>query len=97
MQRREASRRKSVDVRVKLTSTLIAPTGGNGGTFTGSFGTFNSGVATDTAFNWDEVGIISLRSSILDADYLGAGDVIVTSGTYDQFVGRFIPASCGFF
>ena len=54
----------------------------------GSFGNFSGGIATGTAFSWDEVGIITLTPSINGGDYLGAGDV---TGTVSGKVGRFIP------
>ncbi|WP_168798659.1 DUF6701 domain-containing protein [Herbaspirillum sp. ST 5-3] len=79
---------------VKLTSTLVAPSGGVNGNFTGAFGTFSSGAASGSTFKWDEVGIINLQPSVLDGDYLGAGNVD-TSGTYDKIVGRFIPDHFG--
>lgn len=47
---------------------------------------FAGGVATESDFAWDEVGIITLTPSVGDADYLGAGDV---SGTTSGNVGRF--------
>ena len=54
----------------------------------GSFGNFSGGIATGTAFSWDEVGIITLTPAISGGDYLGAGDV---TGTVSGKVGRFIP------
>lgn len=73
---------------VKLTpanviGTMVTPPAVNG-----SFGSFSSGLASGTAFSWDEVGIITLTPSVGDADYLGAGNV---TGTTSGNVGRFIP------
>jgi len=80
--------RETVPESVKLTPTLVAPAGGITGTLTGAFGAFSNGVATGTAFTWNEVGIITLTPSVGDADYLGAGD---TAGTVSGNVGRFVP------
>ncbi|MCR4304740.1 MAG: hypothetical protein NUV63_11050 [Gallionella sp.] len=72
---------------VKLTSDLVPALGlTNNPAITGTFGSFAGGAATGTAFAWDEVGIITLTPSVLDADYLGAGD---TAGTVTGNVGRF--------
>lgn len=73
---------------VKLTHALVQPSGGVAGTFSGTFSAFTNGEATGTAFRWDEVGIISLTPSVVDGNYLGAGDV---SGTAADYVGRFYP------
>lgn len=81
---------------VLLTSLLVEPAGGNLPDIDGAFGTFGEDcdgnpAAAGTAcglFNWPEVGIIQLRPSVLDGNYLGAGDVI---GTTSDNVGRFIP------
>lgn len=54
-----------------------------------AFGSFTNGVATGTTFSWDEVGIITLSPAVADGDYLGAGDVSVT--TTSNKIGRFIP------
>ena len=54
----------------------------------GTFSAFNAGVASGTAFTWNEVGIITLTPGIGDNDYLGAGDV---TGTTSGNVGRFYP------
>ncbi len=77
---------------VKLTHSLVAPSGGISGTLTGTTtlagGSFLSGTATVTDLAWDEVGIIQLTPSIGDGDYLGAGDV---TGTISGNIGRFVP------
>ncbi len=51
-------------------------------------GAFTNGVALGT-YAWPEVGIIDFTARVLDADYLGAGDVI---GNSSGNVGRFYPA-----
>ncbi len=51
------------------------------------FGSFVGGTATGTAFNWPEVGIVTLSAAVADGDYLGAGDVPVVSASGN--VGRF--------
>ncbi len=72
---------------VKLTPALVAGLGlTNNPAVSGSFSAFAGGVATGTAFKWDEVGIITLTPSVGDADYLGAGGV---TGTASGNVGRF--------
>ena len=53
-----------------------------------AFGTFASGAASGTTFNWREVGIITLSAGVGDNDYLGAGDASVF--TQSGNVGRFI-------
>ena len=74
---------------VKLTPALVA---GLGLTYYppigGALGSFSNGAATGTAFNWPEVGIITLTPEVGDGDYLGAGNV---TGTTTGNVGRFIP------
>lgn len=76
---------------VRLTHALVLPAGGASGSLANptGFGSFTSGVATGTTFNWSEVGIITLTPSVADADYLGTGDV---TGTVSGNVGRFVPA-----
>ena len=69
---------------VKLTSTLIAPSGGNNPAVSGTFGAFINGIATadgitllsdgvtkSTPFSWNEVGIITLTPTLLSGNYLG--------------------------
>jgi MSHA biogenesis protein MshQ len=80
--------RETTSESVKLTPTLVAPAGGVTGTLAGSFGAFTAGVATGTSFTWNDVGIITLRPSVGDASYLGAGDTV---GTASGNVGRFFP------
>jgi hypothetical protein len=63
-----------------LTTMVAAPE------LVGAFGSFSAGIASGTAFSWDEVGIITLTPRT--TDYLGAGAV---TGTVSGKVGRFIP------
>lgn len=65
------------------------------GVLTGSFGSFSGGVATGTAFSYDEVGIMTLTPSLLDPDakgYMSIGNQTLNpSGTISGNIGRFIP------
>lgn len=90
---------ETVPESVKLTSALVAPSGGSHPAISGAFGVFGAahpsglptgvaGVAHGTAFTWSEVGIVDLTPSVGDGDYLGMGDV---SGTPSGNVGRFFP------
>jgi MSHA biogenesis protein MshQ len=83
-------------------STLVAPVGGrNGSANDGAignatvFGTLDQNNAATaagefygSAFSWDEVGAIRLRTTIGDGSYLNSGDV---TGTESGTVGRFTP------
>ena len=73
---------------VTLSANLVAPVGGNAAALNNAsaFGSFSTGVATGTTFNWPEVGIITLTPGV--ANYLGSGAV---TGTASSNVGRFIP------
>ena len=73
---------------VTLSANLVAPVGGNAAALNNAsaFGSFSGGTATGTAFNWPEVGIITLTPGV--ASYLGSGAV---TGTASGNVGRFIP------
>ena len=73
---------------VALTSSLVAPVGGQNPAVVGTFGTFVAGAATGTTFSWSEVGIITLTPSVDDGNYLGAGDVV---GAASGNIGRFVP------
>ncbi len=64
-------------------ATMVPPPALSGG-----FGSFVNGVATGTAFIWDEVGIITLTPSVAGASYLTAGDI---TGTVSGNIGRFYP------
>jgi MSHA biogenesis protein MshQ len=73
---------------VTLSANLVLPAGGNAPALNNAsaFGSFTAGLATGTAFNWPEVGIITLTPTV--ASYLGAG---VVTGATSGNVGRFIP------
>ncbi|WP_369600986.1 DUF6701 domain-containing protein [Hahella sp. SMD15-11] len=75
---------------VTLSSTLVAPAGGNDPGLTGTLvlSAFTSGTATGT-YSYGEVGIIDISAALTDSDYLGSGKTL-TSSTGN--VGRFIPA-----
>lgn len=74
---------------VKLTPALVTGLGlSNNPTLGGAFGAFTNGVATGSAFTWNEVGIINLTPSVGGGNYLGAGDV---TGTTTGNIGRFYP------
>ena len=83
--------REAIAESVTLTSTLVAPGGGDNPAvaFVTGFGGFAGGSASGSDFSWPEVGIITLTPSVGDGDYLGAGDV---SGSTSGNVGRFVPA-----
>jgi MSHA biogenesis protein MshQ len=85
---------------IKLTSVLVAPVGGDPGLLTcktsttacalpGGAANFTSGATTITDLAWDDVGIIQLMPKLIDADYLGTGEV--TTPTASANIGRFIP------
>jgi len=76
---------------VSLNPSLVTGLGlNNNPTIAGTFGSFSNGIATGTAFSWNEVGIITLTPSLLSANYMGvAGNV---TGTTMGNVGRFYPA-----
>jgi hypothetical protein len=73
-----------------LAANLAAPAGGDAPALNNAstFGAWSAGVATGTAFNWPEVGIITLTPSV--ANYLGSGKV---NGATSGNVGRFYPNS----
>ena len=71
---------------VALTSALVLPTSGHNPAVSGGFSGFTGGVATGTAFNWAEVGIITLTPGV--TNYLSSGAI---TGTTSVNVGRFIP------
>ena len=82
---------------VRLAATLVLPAGGRNGTANdGAIGNAASasrtaaGTFTGTTFHWDEVGIVQLRASIADGNYLGAG---AFTGTASGNVGRFFPSA----
>ncbi|HEY8876853.1 MAG TPA: LamG domain-containing protein [Roseateles sp.] len=85
--------RESAPEGVLLTPTLVAPTGGSTGVLDNATvaGTaFTNGVANVTNLGYREVGLMTLKGTVADADYLGAGDV--TASAASETIGRFIPA-----
>ena len=75
---------------VTLVPNLVLPATGHNPSVSGSFGSYASGVATGTSFNWPEVGIVTLTPAV--TSYLGSGTV---TGTTSGNVGRFVPSSFG--
>ena len=82
---------------VRLAATLILPaTGRNGTANDGAIGNATTGARTaagtftGTTYYWDEVGIVQLRASVADGDYLGSGAL---TGSLSGNVGRFYPAT----
>jgi MSHA biogenesis protein MshQ len=80
--------RESAPESVRFTTTLVLPASGTAPAVTGTFGVFSNGVATGSAFAWNEVGTMRLVPRVADGDYLAAGDVV---GTASAPVGRFVP------
>ena len=82
--------RESIPESVTLTPALVSPAAGNNPpvNFAAGFGAFAGGQASGSDFSWPEVGIVTLTPSVLDGDYLGAGDV---AGQASGNVGRFYP------
>ena len=88
---------------VTLSFTKCQPTGGSSsaGSFSGSVGTFSSGVANAASLNWSEVGNGDLVATLVSGSYLGSGRTATgnsgTSGTACNGtggagnVGSFIP------
>lgn len=77
-------------VRIVLAS-LVYPAGGNPASFTNSNSftpTATAGEFENNLVSWPEVGTLTMRAGIGDADYLGSGDVV---GTVTGNVGRFYP------
>ncbi|MBT4963033.1 MAG: hypothetical protein HON32_02530 [Francisellaceae bacterium] len=71
-------------------SSLVAPLGGETGIVANaaSFIKQGPGVFSAANLNYNEVGIIQMRASVTDADYLGIGNII---GNESANVGRFTP------
>ena len=80
--------RESSPATVTLSPALTLPAGGQNPAVSGSFGSYAGGVATGTAFNWPEVGIVKITPTILN--YLGSGG---DTGTQSGNIGRFIPTN----
>lgn len=80
--------RESPSESVKLSASLLAdPDLVNNPAVNGTFGAFSNGVASGSAFTWNEVGIITLTPSLLSGNYLSTG--INVTGTPSSKVGRF--------
>ena len=82
---------------IRLAATLALPAAGRNGTANdGAIGNATAanrtaaGTFTGTTFYWDEVGVVKLRASVADGDYLGTGAL---TGSLSGNVGRFYPAS----
>ncbi|MDZ7924272.1 MAG: DUF6701 domain-containing protein [Marinagarivorans sp.] len=79
---------------VTLTSSLLLPSGGRNPALTGTMSVtgFNAGSASTTlAFN--EVGILTLRATPTDTDYLSAGAAPTAKmASHSGTIGRFYPA-----
>jgi MSHA biogenesis protein MshQ len=84
---------------VRLTPTLVLPSGGNAGVFSNGDtplatfadvpgSAFVNGVATVTNLNWSEVGVLSLTPVIGDNRYIGTGNI---TGVSTGNIGRFYP------
>lgn len=80
--------RESTPESVRFTTTLVLPASGAAPAVTGSPGAFANGIASGSAFAWNEVGTMRLVPRVADGDYLGAGDVV---GAASAPVGRFVP------
>jgi len=77
---------------VTLTSALVAPSGGQSGTFANGVlagNTFANGVAAPNNLNWSETGIITLTPTLTSGNYLGAAGN--ATGSASTNIGRFYP------
>ena len=73
---------------VLLSATLLVdPDLSNNPAVLGTFGAFSNGVASGTAFNWNEVGILTLTPRLQSGNYLSTG--VNVTGTPSGNVGRF--------
>lgn len=74
---------------VSLSTTLVAPAGGNNPGLAGttSITAFTAGSGAVNDIRWYDVGIIELHAGLGDNDYMGTGPVPGRSG----HVGRFVP------
>jgi len=84
-------------IELTASSLLIPAAGRNGSANNGAIANANlfnattpAGTFTGNQFSWDEYGIIKLRASIADDNYLGTGEV---TGSESSEVGRFYPAA----
>ncbi|MDR7332500.1 DUF6701 domain-containing protein [Roseateles asaccharophilus] len=80
---------------VLLAPTLVEPAGGATGTIgnaTIAGGDFTNGVAKVTNLRYSEVGLMTLKGSVADTNYLGAGDTAPAAAVASETIGRFIPA-----
>jgi len=75
---------------VSLGTLLVDPMAGYdpGVSATVGFGAFGGGSADGYDFIWPEVGVIDVTPEVGDGDYLGAGNVVGSTGVR---IGRFIP------
>jgi hypothetical protein len=78
-------------------STLVLPAAGRNGAAgdgaiggAGTFTRIGAGLFESGGLSFDEVGVIRLRASVADGDYLGSGSL---TGTESGNVGRFHPAA----
>lgn len=85
---------------IKMTSVLVAPSGGSAGLLTckasasdcvvpGGAASFSNGATTVTDMAWSEAGIVQVLSTFRDGDYLGTGEI--GTPTASGNIGRFIP------
>lgn len=83
---------ESPKVVLTLSKTGQSPTGGaaKAGTFSGSLGPVNAGVATSSAMRWSEVGTPDLSATVNDTSIYGTSGVSVSGTT--SGVGPFVPA-----
>lgn len=80
--------RESAPEGVLLSTTVLAdPDLSNNPAVTGAFGAFSNGVASGTAFSWNEVGIFTLTPRLQSGNYLSTG--VNVTGTTSGNVGRF--------
>ena len=80
--------RESAAEGVLLSTTLLVdPSLNNNPPMNGAFGAFSNGVASGTAFSWNEVGILTLAPRLQSGNYLSTG--VNVTGTTSGNVGRF--------
>ena len=78
---------------VTFVRRLPTGTGVSNGTFAGTLGAFDSGVASSTDLSWSEVGTGDLAATLAGGNYLASGTTLVTTGSTGVAgsVGPFIP------